>query len=91
MAKGVQISAFVSEETKDLLDELVRATGLKKGYVVEMALRHQVQALQELPLDIIVSPKIVISRRSGEELVRRLRSRPRPTKALRDLMKRRGH
>jgi len=86
MEKETQISAIVSVTTKNLLEKHVRATGIKKGHLVEEALRHHLQALQELPADVILHPKVVVSRPSGEALVQRMTSRPRPTKALRKLM-----
>jgi hypothetical protein len=86
MEKETQISAIVSVATKDLLERHVRATGVKKGHLVEAALRHHLQALQELPADVVIHPKIVVSRRSGEALAQRLTSRKRPTSALRKLM-----
>jgi len=79
----------VSASTKDLLDRYVRATGIKKGRLIESALRHHIRALEELPLDAVVHPRLVVTRRSGEELLSRIRS-PKPTKALRKLMARRG-
>jgi uncharacterized protein (DUF1778 family) len=84
--RETQISAFVSTDTKELLDRLVRSTGLKKGYVLEMALRHHVQALQEIPSDLIVPPRIVITRESGERLISHLRDTRPPRPALRRLM-----
>lgn len=89
MSSETQISAFVSRATKDLLEKHVKATGVKKGRVVEMALRHHLQALQELPADVIVHPKLLVSARSGEEIVARLASR-RPTRKLREIMTRDG-
>jgi hypothetical protein len=86
MEKETQISAIVSVTTKDLLERHVRATGIKKGHLVEAALRHHLQALQELPADVVVHPRVVVSRRSGEALAQRLTSRRRPTSALRKLM-----
>jgi hypothetical protein len=85
MANETQISAIVSQTTKNLLDRHVRATGVKKGYLVEQALRHHLQALQELPADVIVHPKLVVTRRSGEAIVKQLKS-GKATKALRELM-----
>jgi hypothetical protein len=85
MEKEIQISAIVSQETKDLLERHVRATGVKKGYLVEQALRHHLQALQELPADVIVHPKLVVTRRSGEAILKQIKF-GKPTKALRDLM-----
>ena len=68
------------------MEKHVRATGIKKGHLVEQALRHHVQALQELPSDVIPHPKIVVSRRSGEAMVERIASPRRPSKELRKLM-----
>ena len=90
MPKVAQISAVVSEDTKELLDRLVRRTGLKKGYVLEMALRHHLQALQELPPDILIPPRIVVSRKTAEDLAERLSKPGRPTRALRKLMSENG-
>jgi hypothetical protein len=89
MEKETQISALVSESTRALLEQHVRATGIKKGYLVEQALRHHLQALQELPADVIVHPKLVVTRRSGETILKQMKT-AKPTKALRDLL-RDGH
>jgi len=86
LERETQISAIVSVTTKELLEKHVRATGIKKGHLVEEALRHHLQALHELPTDVIIPAKVVVSRSSGEELANRLASRRRPTKALRNLM-----
>ena len=86
MEKDTQISAVVSRTTKELLERHVRATGVKKGHLIEQALRHHIQALQELPADIIVHPKLVVTRKSGEAILRQMESGE-PTDALRDLMR----
>ena len=85
MEKKMRISAMVSRATRDLLERHVRATGVRKGYLVEQALCHHLQALQELPADVIVHPKLVVTRRSGEAILKQMKS-GRATKALRDLM-----
>ncbi len=87
MSRAIQISAPISKETKDLLEEHVKTTGVKKGHLIESALRHHLRALQELPADVILPPRIVLTRRSFEQVVERLRSPGKPTKALRDLMR----
>jgi uncharacterized protein (DUF1778 family) len=89
MARATQISAPISTETKELLERHVKATGVKKGHLVESALRYHLRALQELPADVMIPARVVLTRRSFEELVERLRAPGRPTKALRELM--RGH
>lgn len=86
MEKETQISALVSLTTRELLERHVRATGVKKGHLVEQALRHHLQALQELPADIIVHPKLVITRKSGEAVLKQV-EKGKPTQALRDLMR----
>ena len=85
--KDTQVSAVVSKATKELLDRHVRATGVKKGHVLEMALLHHLHALQELPVDILITPRIVVSLRSGKEIEKRIRA-SKPKRSLRDLMSR---
>ncbi|MBI4701117.1 MAG: hypothetical protein HY744_08160 [Deltaproteobacteria bacterium] len=89
MARATQISAPISQETRDLLEQQVKATGIKKGYLIESALRYHLRALQELPADVLIPARVILTRRSFEDVVRRLRSPGQPTQALRDLM--RGH
>jgi hypothetical protein len=86
MRKEVQISAFIDATTRGLLDRHVRATGVKKGYLLEQALLHYLQALAELPADFIVPPRLVLTPESGE-LVQRAVRRSRPVKALKNLMR----
>lgn len=86
MEKETQISAQVSRTTRELLERHVRATGVKKGHLVEQALRHHLQALQELPADVIVHPRLVVTRASGTAILEQLKA-AKPTKALRDLMR----
>jgi hypothetical protein len=86
MEKETQISALVSRTTKELLDRHVRATGVKKGHLVEQALRHHLLALAQLPADIVVHPKLVVVRKSGEAILEQM-EKGEPTQALRDLMR----
>jgi hypothetical protein len=81
-----QISAYISEATKARLEQYAEAHGVKKGHLVEEALLHHLQALHELPADILIPPRLTVSAESLAE-IGRLVERPRkPTKALRDLM-----
>ena len=86
MEKETQISAFVSSSTRALLERHVRATGVRKGHVVEQALRHHLQALQELPADIVIHPKLVVTLRSGKAILEQIET-GKPTRALRRLMR----
>ena len=86
MRKQSQISAIISETTRDLLEKHVRATGVKKGHLVEQALLHHLQALEQLPADLVIHPRIVVSRETGATILRQMRSAE-PTRALRKLMR----
>ena len=85
MASTRQISAHISEDTKARLDRRVRATGVTRAYLIEQALLHHLQALEELPVDIIVTPRIVLTAASARR-VRDLTSHPpEPTEAMKRL------
>lgn len=86
MRKETQIHAVISETTNELLDEHVRTMGVEKGDVVEEALRHHLQALHALPSDVIIRPKLVVTRESGQTILNELDTGT-PTKALGDLMR----
>jgi hypothetical protein len=81
-----QISAHVSDTTKELVERYVEAHGVKKGHLIEEALLHHLLALRELPSDVIIPPRLVVSQGTIER-VAKLVERPRkPTKAMRALM-----
>ena len=81
-----QISAYISEQTKEEVERYAGAHGVKKGALVEQALLHHLQALRELPADIIIPPRLELSETSFAR-VADLAAKPRkPTKALRALM-----
>jgi hypothetical protein len=81
-----QISAYISEGTKQQVERYAEAHGVKKGHLVEEALLHHLQALRELPADIVIPPRITVTSESFE-VVGKLITKPRkPTQALRDLM-----
>jgi hypothetical protein len=86
MSKETQISAQISETTRDLMEKYVRQTGVKKGHLIEQALLHHLQALDELPAEYIIHPRIAVSRKTGEEMIRRAESAE-PTPALHELMR----
>jgi hypothetical protein len=86
MARETQISAQISNTTRELMEKHVRQTGVKKGHLVEQALLHHLQALDELPAEFVIHPRIVVSRKTGEEMLRQTESAE-PTPALRELMR----
>lgn len=81
-----QISAYISESTKKQLEQYADAHGMKKGYLLEEALLHHLQALRELPADIIIPPRLELSPKSFAEVSALVAKPRRPTKAIRSLM-----
>jgi len=78
-----QVSAYISNETKVMLEKFSAKTGQKKGFILEQALLHYINANQELPADIIIPPSITISKDVYENVIMADRE---PTQALRDLL-----
>ena len=85
-AVEVDISALKPGEMKTVFDETTEARGLKKGHVIEEALVQYLHALRELPADVFVPSRVVLTEASGHEVLDSL-SRPQgATQALRALM-----
>jgi hypothetical protein len=86
MQKEVQISAAISSATQAMLESYVRATGVKKGHLMEQALLHHLRALEMFPSDVVAPPRLVVSRQSGREITARMHA-PKPSKRLRALLR----
>jgi uncharacterized protein (DUF1778 family) len=85
--KTIQISARISEGTKEKLEEFLRARGLKQNRVVEDALRQFLLAAQTLPPEARIPTTLVFTNQSFEEIVRSIEHPPKPAPALVRLMK----
>jgi hypothetical protein len=81
-----QISAYISEATKQQVERYVEAHGVKKGHLIEEALLHHLQALRELPADIVIPPRLTVTAESFEAVTEAVKKPRQPTQALRDLM-----
>jgi len=81
-----QISAYISNATRDEVERYVESRGVKKGNLVEQALLHHLQALRELPEDVIIPPRLKVTRRSFAEVLALVDQPRKPTAALRRLM-----
>jgi hypothetical protein len=86
VAKETQISAQISKTTRERMEKHVRRTGIKKGHLVEQALLHHLQALDEIPVEYVIHPRVVVSRETFEEMLGKAEN-PNPTPALRELMR----
>ena len=83
----MQISAEISEGTKQLLERYSRAHGVKKQFLIESALLHHIQALEELPASVIIPPRLVVSAAGGRKLAELVGKRQKPTIELVELMR----
>ena len=83
----MQISAEISEGTRQLLERYSRAHGVKKQFLIESALLHHIQALEELPASVIIPPRIVVNAASGRKIAELVRKRQKPTRELVELMR----
>lgn len=81
-----QISAYISEQTKQKVERYAEAHGVKKGHLVEEALLHHLQALRELPADIVIPPRLILTSRSLRDVARLAKTPRRATAALKALM-----
>ena len=83
----MQISAEISQGTKQLLERYSRAHGIKKQFLIESALLHHIQALEELPASIIIPPRLVVSAGSGRKIAELVSRGQKPTSDLVELMR----
>lgn len=82
-----QISATISAATKAMLDRFTESRGLKKGYVVESALRMFMESRRELPDEAFVPTRLVLDDESFDRLADLIADAPPPSDALRELMR----
>jgi uncharacterized protein (DUF1778 family) len=82
-----QISAYISKDTKFLVENYAKKSGLKKGFLIEEALLHHLQALRELPADIIIPAKLTLTEKNMGQIIDILENPPEPTQALKELMR----
>ena len=61
MSTTTQVSAYISEETKAEVEAYVKRRGVKKAYLIEQALQHHLQALREIPEDLIIPSRLVLT------------------------------
>ena len=83
---STQISAHISDETKAQLEAFVTSRGMTKARLIEDALQHHLQALREIPNDLVVPSRLLVSDASMERLLQVIESDDQPAPALRELM-----
>lgn len=81
-----QISAYISAGTKSKLDRLSRARGLRKAFVLEQALQYYFRSLEELPEEVFLPPRLVVSQETFEQVLDMVENPSGPTQAMLELM-----
>ena len=71
-----QISAYISDETQANMEHYSATYGVKKGFLIENALNHYLQALYEIPEEFIIPTKLVLSEEGFEKVYMEVGSAP---------------
>ena len=87
MSTTTQVSAYISEETKAAIEAYVKRHGVKKAYLIEAALQHHLQALREIPEDLIIPSRLVLTDEAMAEIAERITREDQPTEALKALFR----
>jgi antitoxin component of RelBE/YafQ-DinJ toxin-antitoxin module len=87
MSASKQISAHISEETRVEMEAYVKRYGVKKAYLIEEALQHHLQALREIPEDLIIPSRLVLTTKAIAEAAERTAQKNPPTEALKALFR----
>ena len=87
MSSQSQISATISEATKERLDRFAESRGLKKNFVVEQALLYFMEARTELPDEALVPARLVLEDKAFDRIAKLITNPLAPTEALRELMR----
>ena len=87
MSTTAQISARISGETKAQVEAYIKASGVKKAHLVEAALQHHLQMLREVPEDLVVPSKLVLTKEAMAEVAERIVQESQPREALRALLR----
>ena len=87
MSTTTQVSAYISEETKAEIEAYVKRRGVKKAYLIEEALKHHLQALREIPEDLIIPSRLVLTAEAMRQIAERITQEEQPTEALKALFR----
>ena len=81
---SAQISAYISDQTKERFEAYSSDHGIKKGFLIENALEHYLNALEAIPAQFIDSHKLIATDSSFEDALHSESNEP--TAALKKLM-----
>ena len=82
-----QISAYISDETKENLERYSEVHSINKDFLIENAINYYIQVLASIPSEFIIPPNMVLSKEFFEKIMEMTENPPEPTQALIDLMR----
>ena len=71
-----------SKETNTEVDAYLKRHGIRKAYLIEAALQHHLQALREIPEDLIIPSRLVLTGEAMAEIAERIIQDEPPTESL---------
>jgi hypothetical protein len=80
-----KISAYISDDARAALETYVKQRGVEKAHVIEEALLHHLQALREIPEDVIIPARLVLSEESMRQVADRAAADEEPSEDLKVL------
>ena len=87
MAANDRLATAISRETRELLERYAKRTGVKKGRLIEEALRSYLIALEWLNADLLAPSTVQLTPGSSRRFARALHG-TKPNAALKRLMRR---
>lgn len=82
MSSSTQVSAYISKETKAQVEAYVKRYGVKKAWLIEEALQHHLQALRDIPEDVIIPSRLVLTSEAMTRVAERIAREEQPTETL---------
>jgi antitoxin component of RelBE/YafQ-DinJ toxin-antitoxin module len=71
---STRISAYISDATKAEVEAFVKRYGISEARLIEEALQHHLQALREIPCDLVVPSRLMVTEASMKQVAARLAS-----------------
>ena len=82
----MQLAIELPDKTNAMIESYSQEIGIEKNFFIEEALLRHLQALRELPTDIIIPSKIMLSEEGIKQVFDLLENPPEPTEDLKKLM-----
>ena len=86
MLGSIQVSVRISEETRAELEAHTKRLGLKQDHLIEQALLHHFRALSEIPADLVIPARLVLTDAAMADIAGRIAGHNEPTEALKVLL-----